>query len=324
MPRVDRSAIVRWPADFGARYTIFVDTEEEFDWSAPFSREGHGVTALKALPEAHRRLSALGAALTFFVDYPVARDSGARDIFHDLRARDARVAIGAQLHPWVNPPFDEPLSRAASFAGNLPTELIEAKLVRLNEAIAAAFGVRPIAFRAGRYGIAPEMFALLARHGYRLDSSVRPGFDYRAEGGPDFTAAAAGAWREAGLIELPLSTVFTGVFRGAPAGLYARLGAIPRARGVFARTRLLSRVPLTPEGVPVEEALEAIAIALGEGVSLLNFAFHSPSLAPGNTPYVRDVSDLARFWHWWDVVLAELARRGVRSASLAEILDAAG
>jgi len=168
------------------------------------------------------------------------------------------------------------------------------------------------------------MFAMLARHGYRLDSSMRPGFDYRAEGGADFTAVRGDAWREAGLIALPLTTVFTGGLRGYGARLHARLGAIPYARGVFARARLLSRVPLTPEGVPVAEALEAIAVALGEGAAVLNFAFHSPSLVPGHTPYVRDAADLARFWRWWDRVLAELDRRGVTSASLAELLAAAG
>ena len=35
--------------DFGTRFMLFVDTEEEFDWSAPFSRHGHGVTALDGM-----------------------------------------------------------------------------------------------------------------------------------------------------------------------------------------------------------------------------------------------------------------------------------
>ena len=324
VPPPDAAALVRWPADFGPRYAIFVDTEEEFDWSAPFSRTARGVTALAALPEAHHRLSDAGAALTFFIDHPVAADPGAVGLLRDVVAADPRAAIGAQLHPWVNPPFEEPLSPAASFAGNLPSALLESKLAALTDTIAAAFGARPVAFRAGRYGVSPEMLALLARHGYRLDSSMRPGFDYRAQGGPDFTLLGGAAWREGGLIELPLSTVFTGALRRHGAQLHARLGAIPRVLGVCARTRLLSRVPLTPEGVPVTEALEAIAVALGEGADVLNFAFHSPSLVPGNTPYVRDAADLALFWRWWDRVLGELSRRGVRPASLAELLAAAG
>ena len=323
VPPPDAAALIDWPADFGTRYAIFVDTEEEFDWSAPFAHDAHGLSAFAALPEAHRRFAAHGAAPAFFVDYPVTADPHAVDSLRTILADDPRAAIGAQLHPWVNPPFEEPLSVVASYVGNLPPALIEAKLRLLTEAIATAFGRRPLAFRAGRYGLAPGMFALLARFGYRLDSSVRPGFDYRAEGGPDFTRVGSAAWRDA-VVELPLSTVFTGLLRRRGAPLHAALGAIPHGRGLFARTHLLSRVPLTPEGVPVEEALEAIAVALGEGGRLLNFAFHSPSLAPGHTPYVRDAADLARFWRWWDRVLDLLDRRGVRSASLDELLAAVG
>ena len=105
--------------------------------------------------------------------------------------------------------------------------------------------------------------------------------------------------------------------------LYRAGGAIPKGRAVLARSRLLQRIPLTPEGIPVREALEAVRIAVGEGVRVLNFAFHSPSLAPGHTPYVRDSADLATFWSWWDSVLGELAGLGVTPAGLAELIDAA-
>jgi hypothetical protein len=85
---------------------------------------------------------------------------------------------------------------------------------------------------------------------------------------------------------------------------------------------MLSRVSLTPEDMPLPDALEAVRVAVGEGLRVLNFAFHSPSLEPGHTPYVRDAADLAAFWRWWDEVLALLARLGVGNASLAEVLAA--
>ena len=53
---------------------------------------------------------------------------------------------------------------------------------------------------------------------------------------------------------------------------------------------------------------------------MLNFSFHSPSLQPGNTPYVRSQADLDLFYRWWDVVLGHLARRGVEATTAAEIL----
>jgi hypothetical protein len=196
-------------------------------------------------------------------------------------------------------------------------------LVALTEAIAAAFGTRPTAYRAGRYGLGPASFDLLAKHGYRLDSSMRPGFVYAGQGGPDFAALDNHAFRRDGIVELPLTTVFTGAARGGGMGLYQAAGAIPKGRGVLARLRLLQRIPLTPEGIPVREALEAIRVAVGEGVRVLNFAFHSPSLAPGHTPYVRDEGELRLFWDWWDQVLAELDRRGAKPAGLDEIIAAA-
>ena len=59
-----------------------------------------------------------------------------------------------------------------------------------------------------------------------------------------------------------------------------------------------------------------------EGVRLLNFSFHSPTLAPGHTPYVRDESDRTAFYRWWDAVLEHLARRNVRAATLEQLLSA--
>ena len=120
------------------------------------------------------------------------------------------------------------------------------------------------------------------------------------EGGPDFSAIGNDAFRIGGLIELPSTTVFTGRARGGGAGTLPRGGHVPKARAVLARAGLLQRIPLTPEGIPVAEALEAIRVALGDGLRVLNFAFHSPSLVPGHTPYVRDDADLAAFWIWWD------------------------
>ena len=85
-----------------------------------------------------------------------------------------------------------------------------------------------------------------------------------------------------------------------------------------------NRIALTPEDMPLADALAAVDAALADDLRLLVFSFHSPSLAPGHTPYVRDAADLRGFWRWWDAVLDRLDRRGVRPASLTEILAAAG
>lgn len=322
-PLPDTADLIEWPESFGTRFAIFVDTEEEFDWNAPLSREGHGTSAVAALPDAHRRFADRGIPITYLVDYPVVSDPWAAEVLRGIVA-DGRSAIGTQLHAWVNPPFVEEVTPANSFAGNLPEAVEAAKLDALTAAITAAFGQAPRAFRAGRYGIGPTTLRLLAERGYALDSSMRARYDYSAEGGPDFSGVGNHGFRAGAMIELPLTTVFTGALRASGPALYRTLGTVPKARGVFARLGLLSRVALTPEDMPVGDAIEAIAVAAGEGVRVLNFSFHSPSVAPGKTPYVRDAADLAAFHGWWDRVIAALERRGIAPVSSDEIIAAAG
>ncbi len=317
-------ALVRWPEAWGTRFTLFVDTEEEFDWSAPLSRRARAVTAIAALPGAHRRFREAGVPVTYMVDHPVATEAGAAALVGEIVASGG-ASVGTQLHPWVNPPFADLPAPDAGFPGALPPSLEAAKLDVLTAAITRAFGTRPLAYRAGRYGIGARTAALLAERGYRVDSSMRARYDYAAEGGPDFRDIGPEAFHLApGLIELPLTTVFTGRWRGRGAGLYRAAGQLPHGRGALARLGLLARVSLTPEDMPLADAREAVRVAAGEGVRVLNLSFHSPTLVPGHTPYARDAGDVARFWRWWDGVLAELARLGVRAAGLDEVIAAAG
>src|SRR3546814_11173699 len=74
-------------------------------------------------------------------------------------------------------------------SGNLPPELEHAKLAALTEAIAGAFGARPVVYKAGRYGVGPATAGILEALGYRIDVSVVPFPDFSDDGGPDFSAA---------------------------------------------------------------------------------------------------------------------------------------
>lgn len=318
----DRAAL---PEAFGRRFLVFVDTEEEFDWSQPTRRDTTATTAIAALPEAHRRLRDHGVAPTYLVDYPVAESDRCVAALRPL-LEAGECAIGAQLHPWVNPPFDEALTPANSFVGNLPREIEAAKLAMLTARVGEAFGRNPIVYRAGRYGVGPNSAALIEKAGYRLDVSTRPLFDYRADGGPDFLRHPVQPWwagADRSLLELPLTSAFTGRRRNAADRLYTVAGRIPFARSILARARLLNRIALTPEGISAAEALDAIRVLLADGVRVFSLSFHSPSLAPGHTPYVRDAADLAGFWAWWEAVLALFAQEGVAPARPEELIDAA-
>lgn len=301
---------------------LFVDTEEEFDWSAPFDRSATRVRHVGGLSAAQARFRAADVRPVYLCDHAIVHDPLACDAISGWRAA-GEADVGAHLHPWITPPHEELVSGENSFAGNLPEALERAKLTALTADIAARLGGHPLVYRAGRYGAGPNTARILSELGYRLDCSVRARFDYSRDGGPDYARHPLNPYwigPERTLAVLPLSTAYTGAARAGGAALFGMARRVPLASAVLARTGLLQRVPLTPEGTRPAEALAAIDALLAEDVPVLSLSFHSPTLEPGNTPYVRDAADLAAFWRWWDAVLGHLARRGVAPMALPEFL----
>jgi hypothetical protein len=301
---------------------VFADTEEEFDWGKPQSRDERSTSHVKSLGGAHRRLWEMGARIVYLIDHPIATDPAAIDTLRPLMEA-GECDIGTQLHPWVNPPFDEEINLTNTFSGNLPADLEAAKMRCLTETIEAGFGKRPIIYRAGRYGVGPNSARLLLELGYRIDVSVRAFYDYSAERGPDFSGVKPLPYHVGGLIEVPLTSAYLGALGGLGPRFFPLTARLPLLRGAAARAGLLNRVSLTPEGVPVEQALRAVEKLLDRGHQLFSLSFHSPSVEPGHTPYVRDEADLAEFYAWWEAVLGLLASRGVTSASVDDVLAAA-
>jgi hypothetical protein len=310
---------------FGQRVLLTIDTEEEFDWSRPFSRTSTATSHTAAFAGFQALCEEIGAHPVWLVDWPIAHDRVAIEVL-GAAARAGRADIGIHLHPWVNPPFDEQVDARNSYAGNLPRALEAEKFLRLKARIEEAFGVSPAIYRAGRYGFGPNTAGILREHGIALDTSMRPLFDYRADGGPDYRAHPAHPWwmdEARSLLELPVTSVHSGpLARFGPR--FGRLGErVPKLDTLLARTRLSERIPLTPEGVTIAEGLRGIEAAVRAKLPLIVLSFHSPSLAPGHTPYVRTERDLAALHDWLRAVHARLSVLGVRPARIADVLAAA-
>jgi len=316
------ASTVRFDPAFGQRFMLTVDTEEEFDWSRSIQREGFTLDSVSRLARFQAFCEAAGVVPVYLVDYPIATSPAACEALRPAVAA-GRAEVGVQLHPWVNPPCEETISEFNSFAGNLPAALEREKFRRLFDAIEQGFGASPLIYRAGRYGLGPQTAAILADHGMAIDTSVRARFDYSAAGGPNYRDHPVTPWwidQPGGLMELPLTTVYWGLLRQFGPWLYPKMWRVPELRGLLAKIGLLERIPLTPEGVMLDEAIRGIDIALDEGLPILVFSFHSPSLAPGYTPYVRTEADVERFYEWWSGVFAYLRRRDVRPVSVAQLL----
>ncbi len=113
---------------------VVVDTEAEFDWNKPFDRSLTKVTSVAAQDKAQAIFDSFGLRPIYVIDYAVASQPEGYEPLRGFLDRHA-CAIGAHLHPWINPPFEEIISAFNSFGGNLPRELEERKLQTLTTMI---------------------------------------------------------------------------------------------------------------------------------------------------------------------------------------------
>jgi hypothetical protein len=295
-------AVVTLPASAPPILFIVVDTEEEFDWSAPFSRDNTGVTAMRYIGRAQSIFERYGLKPTYVVDYPVAHQPDGSAPLREL-LEDDRCTVGAHLHPWVTPPFDEDVSSRSSFGSNLPVDLEAAKIRVLRDEIHQVFGVAPKAYKAGRYGLDARGAETLEALGFDVDMSVNPHMDFSEQGGPSFAAFDSSPFfldqRRDGLFFLPCTVGFVGL-AGAPGKWLHAIASTKaleplHAVGMLARSGVTNRVMLSPEGNTLSE-MKALAQALcARGLRTFSLTFHSPSVEPGHTPYVRTEADLREF-----------------------------
>jgi hypothetical protein len=278
-----------------------IDTEEAFDWAGPLDPASRSVDHMAAIHRVQDIFDAQGLVPCYLVSYPiVAQETGFRPLARYVEA--GRALVGAHLNPWVTPPQREPVGPESSYPGNLPGDLEAAKLAELAAQIQRALGVRPTLYKAGRHGKGPSTEAILEAQGFEVDLSLAPPMDYRADGGPDYRHESSRPFwfgRARRLLCLPS----TGAFVGAAAALgpalqplleHRRIAAL-RPVAIASRLRLLARLRLTPEGFALAEMMRLTRALLARGQRTFVLSFHSPSVVPGNTPYVRSDADLEAF-----------------------------
>ncbi|MGI9419985.1 MAG: glycosyltransferase, partial [Geminicoccaceae bacterium] len=282
--------------------TAIIDTEANFDWHGPFSRDDHGTASIRHQQRTQRLFDLYGIKPTYLIDYPVATDPAACSVLKGF-VDEGRADVGIQLHPWTSPPFDELLSTRNSYPSNLSKELQRAKIETLIEVVQDRLGIEPRVFKAGRYGFNDDTAALLEDLGLDIDTSVVPFTDFRPVQGPNFQAAPHRPFwfgRQRRLLELPVTRNLCGLLsqRLGPSLLpviQSEMGSACHLPGLCARSGLLDRLTLTPEGMALDELKRLTTTLIERGERIFTFVFHSPSVASGNTPYVQNDEDLRAF-----------------------------
>jgi hypothetical protein len=312
--------------DIQPELVVVIDTEEEFDWTKPFSRANVATRSLPAQQAAQDIYVRLGIVPTYVIGYPIATDPVGAALLRRWR-QDGQAEIGAHLHPWVTPPHRETVSTYNSYQCNLPPALERAKIEVLTEAITAAVGATPTIFKAGRHGFGPSTRRTLSDLGYQVDCSLLPYSDLRADGGPNHMRVPSSPfWLDEAsqLLEVPV----TAGFFGAAPGIGRRLPGLFNSRssiqlhlpGLLGKCGLATRSRLSPEDIPLGEQCKLLDALVRQGQRTFTLVYHSPSLMPGNTPYVKDEVGLRRFLDSIEqVALYFRDRLGGRFTTLTEV-----
>ena len=291
--------------------TIVVDAEEDFDWMNP--RRGVQMTTTNMLHThtLQEIANAYGIRPTYLLTYPILE---VPEIVKQLTYRMERgeCDVGAQLHPWVTPPYDEYITDEHSFAGNLAPEFEYRKIMELKLKFTECFGKPPLMYRAGRYGLGDNSCAILESLGFRIDTSLAPRTDYRASGGPDYTDHGYRPFwfgGERNLLEIPLCRDIVGWAGTMAPPLYRKLStSVFPALATAARLRCAERITLSPEGNDLKAMTRLVRRLYGAGERIFVVSLHSSSLTIGQNPYVQSKYDLRHLYDRLSGILDVMAR----------------
>lgn len=280
-------------------FALTIDTEADNQWDhgAPLRTDNVGFwEPFQVLCDRY------GIPPTYLVTSEIAADPAAQRLLTRWSA-DGRAEVGAHLHAWTTPPFrDAPGFRfndsAHAFTNELPDDLLGAKLAALTGEIEDRLGMRPTAFRSGRFGFDARTGRALAELGYEVDSSVTPMTEWRTHrgmpggGGPDFTRHSSAPFLLAGtgeeaLLEVPVTIIPTYPWLRRSDALLRLYRSLPvrAVRRAFLR-RWLSPQPVWLQPSP-DFTLDDMKDAWDCQRNLADVAvmmFHSSELMPGGSP----------------------------------------
>lgn len=311
---------------------VFITIETEEDQWGEYKATHFPAENIDRLPILQDLFDRFGAVPTYFVNWPVVTNKKASQILLDIMNR-GRCEIGTHCHPWNTPPVEEKTDNHNSMICNLPYELIEKKLETLHEAIVDRFKVRPICFRAGRWGFGPKVAKVIHKLGYRVDTSLTPFFDWTEAGGPDFSDASTFSYwfdtddplhekADGSLLEVPLTIGFLqrnfelcrSVRKKLLNGPFSRY----RILGILDKFRILNQRWLSPEFSSGSDMIILSKNFIRSGHCFLNMQFHSTSLLPGKTPFVRNQKQLENFLRNNEMFLQYAVNQGMTFAPLSE------
>jgi len=229
------------------------------------------------------------------------------------------IQSGAEIGTHLHSEYVEPEKKYETFAGTeskeypcyaYSTEIELAKIKKLTDLITKKMGVKPVSYRAARYGADLDTIKCLEKLDYKVDSSVTPQIDWSYQGGPDHSKA-------------PKQPYFISVDNYYSAGDSKILEVpitISKKRFFLLGNKWLFFRWLRPTHMTVTE----IKILTNEFVknyndAVLNMMFHSMEIIPKKTPFVRTKIEQKLYLNRLEKIIKHLKEKGFKSKTLKEL-----
>lgn len=312
-------------------FLLTIDTEEEGLWGGNYRRHPDcTVENARYLTPFQEFCNKRNLHPTYLIDYPFAINPNAINILQNI-LKTHQCEIGAHLHPWSNPPYEEKINIKNSYLNNLPVELQYKKLKVLTDAIQENLDVKPVSFRAGRYGFDTETIPILEELEYKVDSSIVPFRNTGRPHEPVFNSVSLNPYNldyrdvckkgDSRIVEVPISVGFTSKIPESFKKAYVNLPNIG-ARKILRSFFNLDMVWLRPSYSNSEEMKRLVDTLAKENVKILNMMFHSTELMPGASPYNKTQKDVDIFLDKIDTVINHIRYYySVKFITLKNIID---
>lgn len=317
----------------GVKVFITIDTEED-NWGNYQNTVGD-VENIQALPELQSLFNKYGAIPTYLINYSVANQKKSVDVLKSFLTL-GQCEIGTHCHPWNTPPLKEDLTSVNSMMCNLDHDLLIQKMTCLHKTIEENFQIKPVVFRAGRWAFNEDVAKCLLELGYLVDTSMSPFVDWSKYYGPDFRRSSTRPFRfnandirqhkaDGALLELPPTIGFhqkdfklCGYVNAVISNAFFSKLRMPK---ILNRLSLLNFHWLSPEMSSAAEMIKLSQRFVALGHCHLNMSFHSTSMLPGKSPFVRDEGELKIFLNKIEAFLQYAVENDFEFAPLSKSVD---
>ena len=231
------------------------------------------------------------------------------------------IRLGAEIGAHLHSEYIEPQKKYENFAGTrskefpcfaYSTEVEFEKIKNLTSLIEKNLGVRPVSYRAARYGADLDTIKSLERLGYKIDSSVTPHIDWSYQSGPNHSMAPDQPYfisadnlylpGNSKILEVPISISKKRFFLLPDKWFFHRW--LRPTHMTFFEMKLLISEFLKKYETPV-----------------LNMMFHSMEIIPGKTPFVKTALAQKAYLNKLEIIIAHLKEKGFQSKTLEHLYN---